>query len=260
MTTLSSTAWSIPCLRIGHGGASGHAPANTLRSLEVALELGVDMVEFDVRACRDALVLLHDDTLPRADGTLAAVADLTLAELRELRPAPQHRIPTLEEALDLLRGQALLNVDLKGEGYEEAVVEQIQARAMTGDVLYSSLYPASLRRVRQAQPQARTGFSYPEDKGGASSKPCLKPVVSAVLAAMRLTMPCRVLGMIAAAQADAAMLYQRVLSRQTVEVVHRAGHRVYAWTVDDPARLRVVHFLGVDGIASNYPDRFAGLW
>jgi glycerophosphoryl diester phosphodiesterase len=61
-------SWSRRCLRIGHAGAAAHAPPNTLKSLALALDLGVDMVEFDVRACRDALVLLHDDDLSHFPG------------------------------------------------------------------------------------------------------------------------------------------------------------------------------------------------
>ena len=58
-----SQDWAKPFLRIGHGGAAAHAPANTLRSLSLALSMGADVVEFDVRPCQDGLVLLHDETL-----------------------------------------------------------------------------------------------------------------------------------------------------------------------------------------------------
>src|SRR5689334_11268507 len=47
------------CQRIGHGGASALAPANTLASFDAAVAIGVDVVEFDVRAGRDGLVLAH---------------------------------------------------------------------------------------------------------------------------------------------------------------------------------------------------------
>src|SRR5512143_1556225 len=122
-TWLPSEAWNKPFLRIGHGGASGHAPANTLRSLALALEMGVDMVEFDVRPCRDALVLLHDDNLAQFDGARGLASESTLADLRSLVTDPDRKIPTLSEALDLVRGRALINVDLKATGYEDAVVE-----------------------------------------------------------------------------------------------------------------------------------------
>jgi len=92
-------AWGKTFLRIGHGGAAGHAPANTLRSLGLALQMGVDMVEFDVRPCRDALVLLHDDKLTQVVPCpcpaacilyLASRLLLTATCSRPRRPRPRH--------------------------------------------------------------------------------------------------------------------------------------------------------------------------
>jgi glycerophosphoryl diester phosphodiesterase len=255
----SAGAWSKPCLRIGHGGAAGHAPANTLPSLALALEMGVDMVEFDVRPCRDALVLLHDDSLARFGSAPGLASESSLADLRRLAPGPDQQIPTLSEALDLLRGRALINVDLKATGYEDAVVELVSAKGMTGDTLYSSLYPASLLRVRQAAPAAWTGLSYPEDQGNASGNPYLKPAVSVVVALIRFTLPYRILRMMAGAQANAVMLYHKVVSRAAVATVQRAGGKVFTWTVDTLPRMRQVRDLGVDGITTNHPQLFAGL-
>ena len=255
--SLPAEAWDEPFLRIGHGGAAGHAPANTLRSLALALEMGVDMVEFDVRTCRDALVLLHDDSLAKLGDARGLASGSTLAELRALTANSDRRIATLAEALDLLRGRALVNVDLKATGYEEPVVGLVCAKGMAGDVLYSSLYPASLRRVRQADPGARTGLSYPEDRGDASSKPYLQPAVNAVVALMRLALPYRILRMMAGARADAVMLYHRIVSRAVVKTVQQVGGKVFVWTVDTAPRLRQLQELGVNGIASNHPELFA---
>jgi glycerophosphoryl diester phosphodiesterase len=254
---LPSEAWNKPFLRIGHGGAAGHAPANTMQSLALALQMGVDMVEFDVRPCRDALVLLHDDNLDLFGGARRLASESTLADLRSLPTGPDRQIPTLSEALDLLRGRALVNVDLKATGYEDAVIELVRARGMAGDALYSSVDPASLRRVRQAEPGARTGLSYPEDRGNSSDKPYLQPAVSAVVALMRFALPHRILRMMAGAQANAVMLYHRVVSRQAVKTVQHAGGKVFTWTVDTPRRMRELQGLGVDGITTNHPDLFA---
>ena len=256
---LPAEAWNKPFLRIGHGGAAGHAPANTMHSLALALEMAVDMVEFDVRPCRDALVLLHDDNLGQLDGALVLVSESTLADLRSLPTGPARQIPTLPEALDLLRGRALINVDLKATGYEDAVVELVCSKGMAGDALYSSVYPASLRRVKQVEPGARTGLSYPEDRGNSSGKPYLQPAVSAVVALMRFTLPYRILRMMAGAQANAVMLYHKVVSRQAVKTVQHAGGKVFTWTVDTPRRMRELQGLGVDGITTNHPDLFAEL-
>ena len=256
---LPGEAWNKPCLRIGHGGAAGHAAANTMRSFALALEMGVDMVEFDVRPCRDALVLLHDGSLAQFDGARGLVSESTLADLRSLATGPDRQIPTLSEALDLLRGRALINVDLKATGYEDAVVELLRAKGMAGDTLYSSLYPASLRRIKQVERGARTGLSYPEDRGNASDKPYLQPAVKAVVALMRFTLPYQILRMMAGAQANAVMLYHKVVSGPAVKTVQHAGGKVFTWTVDTPQRMRELRDLGVDGITTNHPDLFAEL-
>jgi len=133
------------------------------------------------------------------------------------------------------------------------------AKGMASDVLYSSLYPASLRRIRQLQPGARIGLSYPEDRGNVSDKAYLQPAVSAVLALLRLTLPYRLLRMMAGAQSDAVMLYHRLVSRAAIKTVHQAGRKLFTWTVDTPQRLRELRDLGVDGIATNHPDLFAEL-
>jgi glycerophosphoryl diester phosphodiesterase len=251
--------WDRPFLRIGHGGAAGHAPANSLRSLTLALEAGVDVVEFDVRACRDELVLVHDDTVTAPGGQRLPVGDSTLAELRRFATEPDLAMATLAEALDLLKDRALINVDLKAAGYEQAVLEQVGARGMGSDILYSSHYPNSLRRVRQLDPLARTGLSFPEDRGNASSKPYLKPAVTIVLALMRLALPHRVVSMMAGAQANGVMLYYKVVSGRAVRKVQQAGGKVFVWTVDEPGRIGKLQRLGVNGVTTNYPELFAQL-
>jgi hypothetical protein len=101
-------------LRIGHRGAGALAPENTLRGIEAALHYGVEMVEVDVRSSADGvLVLMHDDDLRRTTGREGRVSASTLAELRSLTVGTDERIPTLEEALALLRGRALVNLDQK---------------------------------------------------------------------------------------------------------------------------------------------------
>lgn len=249
-------AWDKPCLRIGHGGAAGLAPANSMPSLKAALALGVDMVEFDIRPCRDALVLLHDDTLQIPGGLQTLASETSLAELQEKSDAAGQRIVTLEEALDLIRGKALINADLKVSGFEREVVEQFRARGMERETLYSSHFAESLQRIRGADPQARTGISYPEDKRNASGKPLLAPLVQFALLVMRLTLAQRVARMMTEAGTDSVMLYHKVLSPTTVRTIQKTGGRIFTWTVDKPGLMAKYKRMGVNGIASNRPDLF----
>src|SRR5439155_24819465 len=114
-------------LRIGHKGAAALEPENTLRSLSRAVEMGCDLVEFDVLDLHDGtLVLAHSDDLFEVSHGAGRghVRHSTLAELRELAP----ELPTFDEALELLAGLdgVGLHVDLKWYGYEAAALEAIR--------------------------------------------------------------------------------------------------------------------------------------
>lgn len=90
---------------IGHRGAAGLELENTLASLRHAVELGVDGVEFDVRLTRDRhLVLCHDRDLSRVSNSKARIVDLSLEELKLIKLLNGETVPTLDEALDCLRG------------------------------------------------------------------------------------------------------------------------------------------------------------
>src|SRR5947208_876598 len=113
-------------IRVGHRGAAAYAPDNTVASFLRALEIGVDMIETDVRVSRDGeLVLAHDDELgPK--GRRLSVAKSDWAELRELDLGQGERPLILEEAFEIVRGRCGLMIDLKGEEFEELLVRTIQ--------------------------------------------------------------------------------------------------------------------------------------
>lgn len=220
-------------LVVGHKGAAALAPENTIASLEAALRLGVDIVEFDVCPGPAGLVLAHS--------------------VEELGDDP---VP-LEEALafvaDRASAQVGIDVDLKSLGDEQAVVDALRRHDLVDRALVCSVFPESLRLVKQLETALTTGISYPYDRSGVAGRPLLAPAVRAGLVALRLGLPYRIGGLVAHARADAAMLEHRVLSPETVDRCHRIGTAVFAWTVDDPADLRRVIATGVDGVISNDP-------
>jgi glycerophosphoryl diester phosphodiesterase len=257
----SESTWTTPFIRIGHSGAGHHAIPNTLRSLQLALDFGVDMVEFDVRPCKDGLVLAHDDNLSHLGNKTATgfISQMTLAELQKLDLGEGERLLTFHEALQFIKGKALMNVDLKTIHIEQAVVDLLKRENLMGDVLVSSLYPASLRQLRQFAPTLKTGLSYPMDRHNMSHNKNLKPVVDVVLKGIYYSLPYRIFGMMNKAMANAVMLNRWVISPEVIQRVQAAHGRVFAWTVDDPAEIQRLHQMGVNGIASNKPDLFVGI-
>jgi glycerophosphoryl diester phosphodiesterase len=122
-------------------------PENSLPAIRSAIALGVDVVEVDVRRTKDGrFVIIHDTTLDRTTTGRGRVADHTLAELRDLRlrdgagSPTDERIPTLEEALNEVRGRAVVNLDKSSEHPAEifAIVEREQA---LGFALFSVTQP-----------------------------------------------------------------------------------------------------------------------
>jgi glycerophosphoryl diester phosphodiesterase len=136
-------------LRVGHGGAGALARGNTIASFEAALELGVDMIEFDVRGRRGELVLAHSPL-----------------------DARRRRVPTLREALAHLAGRRFgdlhFDVDVKQAGIEAALLDAIAAAGLTGRCLISCANPAVLDRLRALDPTVRTGVSIRRARGCAA--------------------------------------------------------------------------------------------
>ena len=135
-------------LRVGHRGAAALEPENTLRSLARAVELGCDLVEFDVLELHDGtLVLAHsDDLLEVSHGAARGrVRAQSLAALRELAP----ELPTLDEALEQVRsGETVgVQVDLKGSGFEERVAATIRRHGLVDRSVVSTFHVPSLLRL-----------------------------------------------------------------------------------------------------------------
>lgn len=99
---------------VGHRGACGHAPENTLRSFAKAIALGCQRVELDIHLSADRVpVVIHDQTVDRTTNGKGAVRELTLAQLKSLEAGEKESIPTLLEVMDLCRGRAELQIELK---------------------------------------------------------------------------------------------------------------------------------------------------
>jgi glycerophosphoryl diester phosphodiesterase len=220
-------------LLIGHKGAGGLEPENTLASLARAVELGCDAVEFDVLEVEGRLVLGHS--------------------LPELAPEPA----TLDEALELLGASTVgLLVDLKWHGYEGAAVAALRRHNLVERALISSCHAHSVRDVARLAPELARGITYPYDRHGFSERRGLAPLTGAALITLRTALPARIDWLLDRAGASVAVLYHAVISPAAVERAHQRDAAVLAWTVDDQADLARVLDAGVDGVVTNDPRIF----
>ena len=223
-------------LRIGHRGAAALAPENTIESLRLALELGCDLVEFDVHELGGTLVLVHDRPAGTAPG-----------------------LPTLDEALAFLAPtEAGVHLDLKAAGAEGAVAEALRRRGLVERTVVSSFRPETLRALAAAEPGVRLGLTYPEDRRGLGQRRAVAPLVGPALAAMRAALPFRLSRVLVGAGASAAILHFAVASKAAVERCHSLGAPVLVWTVDEHAWVARLDSMGVDGVITNDPRIFRG--
>ncbi len=138
-----------------HRAAHQQYPENSLAAIREAIRLGVDIIELDVRETKDGvLVLLHDKSITRVTGKPGDVADLTYQELQQFpllhngQPT-EERIPTFEEALKLVKGKAMLDIDFKLASAEAArktidLVEATQTAPQVLFFLYAAKYAPML--------------------------------------------------------------------------------------------------------------------
>ena len=218
-------------VRIGHRGAAGHAPENTIQAIEKAIALNADFVELDVRRSLDGhLVIIHDAGVDRTTDGHGAVAELTLAELRRLTIANELRIPTLREALKTAAGHVGLLLELKAEGLAEQIWTEVRTSSIPGVVIYASFFHAELLRIRETDPGAQT-------------------------MALSEAIPVQPTAFAIDAQATHVGLAFDCLSPSFVQALHQAELQVFTYTVNEPADISRARKVGVDGIISDFPDR-----
>jgi glycerophosphoryl diester phosphodiesterase len=227
--------------RIGHKGADVIAPGNTLASFRAAVEIGVDMIEFDVLRMPDGeLVVAHD--YHDAGG----------------------RVPlSLANALDAFTGPPLdrvdLDCDLKLPGGEDRLAGALRDRDLLDRAMVSTMEISSLRRLREIEPALRLGWTYPKVTRDWDGKRWARPAVAVALVLMRRRLPGLAADTILGLGVQALWVYWPLITRSLVETARAAGVEVFAWTVDDPGRMRALRALGVDGICTNDPRLFAEL-
>lgn len=221
-------------LCIGHRGAMGHAPENTLQSVRQALDLGAPCIEVDVHQVDGRLVVFHDHRLERVTGASGYLVDQSFAQLRSLDAGGGQRIPTLEEICEVVDGRACLNIELRGAG-SAAPLAGLIAELVAGGwdreaILVSSFDHRQLRELKRLDHRVRVGVLL-----------CSLPVDDA-----------------AAAQAlDGFSVHPALdfVDRRFVEDAHRRGLNVYVYTVNHPEDIARMQALGVDGVFTDFPER-----
>jgi glycerophosphoryl diester phosphodiesterase len=223
-------------LKIGHRGAKGHAPENTLISFQTAMDFGVDGIELDVHLTSDLqLICIHDDTLDRTTSGTGLINSFTLSELKALRIYNLQEIPTLEEVFDLIDKKIFINIELKGKNTAKPVVDVIESYLNGKNwnynhFLISSFDWIALQEVRSLNPNVAIGVLTQTDLGLA-------------------------IGFADFIQANSIHPYFHLLSRENTALMQQKGFQVFPWTVNELEDIQKIKSFQVDGIISDFPDR-----
>ncbi|HEV2490830.1 MAG TPA: glycerophosphodiester phosphodiesterase family protein [Candidatus Acidoferrales bacterium] len=228
---------------IGHRGASGHAPENTVASFRKAVELGATFIETDLRLSHDArFVAIHDATLDRTTNGRGMVRDFTVEQLRELDAGSWYRqefagerIPTIEEILAFAReADIVFYLEIKHDaaawGMHHGLATALRAAGEAARTVVISFDPRILANLRRLDATQLTGLLF--------EQPLERPVEAALRVGARQLAP----------RAD-------LVTPELMREARDAGIQVVTWTVDEPEQMRALAAAGVNGIMTNYPDR-----
>ncbi len=217
--------------RIGHRGAPLEFPENTLPGFLRAVDRGADAVELDVHRTRDgAVVIHHDPALLQVDGALSAITGLTLADVKAWPLPDAAHIPTLAEVMEALKDDAVVYVELKGDGVGEAAVE-VATEHGRGFAFHGFDHDAVLA-LHARHPKLNYGVLF--DAGTRD------------VAARIPDLPVRDL-----------WPHHSLVDQELVEAAHDAGKRLLVWTVNEPEEARRLTVLGVDGLCGDDVRIFA---
>jgi glycerophosphoryl diester phosphodiesterase len=232
--------------KIAHRGASGNFPENTRVAFEKAIEAHSDVIELDCQLTRDGhVVVFHDEHLRRIARCDGAVRERTLDQLKDLdigswrkKAHRGQRILTLEEAFDIIGGRVDVCVDIKQfakgpEGIELKLLFIVSHYDYLDRTIFSSFDYRCLERVRELAPESRIGV---------------------ICDAATQQDPIR-----AARELDAVSIHaeKRLATRDFLGRAWQEGLDVYVWTINEIREMAQWVSLGVQGLISDFPERFA---
>ena len=218
-------------LKVGHRGARGEAPENTIRGFITGIRHGADAVEMDVRLTRDGkAVIMHDARLKRLAGADRLVSGMTSKEIGKLS-VDGERIPFLGDALDAIGGRSNpIFIELKSAGLERIVASEVASRGLSDSAVVISFNVRSVLNMRKINKNIQIGM-------------VCKPV-SDIMKRARNVRPEYVFAGI-----------EYGLDSRGIDALHKICAKVVAWTVNyEELAMRCME-LGVDGIETDYPKR-----
>lgn len=223
-------------LKIGHRGAKGYEPENTLVSFQKALDMQVDGIELDVHLSADGeLMVIHDETVDRTTNGKGFVNKLSLRELKAFRIDDKYEIPTLNEVFDLVNQNCFINIELKSYEATEKVVSLIekyvaQKKWNYDHFLVSSFDWNALQQVASLNDKIPIG----------------------VITDSNLELA---LAFAKSVQAKSIHPNFQLLTKENTARMQEKGLLVFPWTINETEDIQKIKAYNVNGIITDFPNR-----
>jgi glycerophosphoryl diester phosphodiesterase len=220
-----------PFAVVGHRGAKGECAENTLPCIKHAVNLGVDIVEVDVRETKDGeLIILHDEDFKRVAGVEIKPKEFTLKEIKEkIRVEGKYEVPTLKEVLDFIKGtDSGLFIEIKEPPTTEKIVSLVEEFHLVNRISLISFYPEALEKVKSLNSNLITGLIY------------IKPQ-NAIIRAKQV-------------KAEIILPYYKVATPKAVTFAHRLKLKVVSWVINDESSFERSYNAKVDAMATDVPS------
>jgi len=229
---------------IGHRGAKGLAPENTLAGIKKAIEYNVDIIEIDVHISKDNVpVVIHDETVNRTTNGSGYVFQLTLKELKKLDAGIKfsaefrgEKIPTLEEVLLFLKDypNVSLNIEIKNgpifyTGIEEKILNLLEKYNFDKRVIISSFDHNSLKKIKEINSKVCTAILYA----------CVLYDLGSYIEKIKV---------------DAIHPHFNYITSDVINTAHSLDIAVNTWIVNDIEKFNKLVELGIDGVGTDYPN------
>ena len=233
------TNGGVPMI-MAHRGYSAKAPENTLPAFKMCMDEGFSAAELDVQMLGDGtIIVMHDDNLKRTTGLNKNVWEVTYDEIKDLdngaffdKEFEGTGIPTLDEVLKLAGSgdtKLYLNIEIKRNGHDEGITQKVVDIILENNYLnncdITSQDYSTLEEVRKINPYVLTAYTSVVGMGDLESLDA----------------------------ADIISIQETFATFENVERLHRAGKRVFVWTVNEKETMKKLVSLNVDAILTNDP-------
>ncbi len=217
---------------IGHRGARGEEPENTMLGFKTALDNGMDGVELDIHISKDGqIIVIHDDTLDRTTDGNGIVSKMPYADIQKADAGKGECIPLLQDVLDLIKPtNAILFIEIKCEESENVLANIIAKNQMESRCIIKCFNHRLLTKIKEINPNIKT-------------------------ACLIVGLPIKAKQIISDANADIISINIKTVDQILIDQCHDAGYKVFIWNANTKEEVKFCKSIGADFLGTDFPSK-----